>query len=277
MREPGVAALYCGIHLNWNYKNQTVDLSMPGYVAATLHKFQHPQPAKAQHAPHTWTEPNYGAKQQMTAPEDNTAPLNSTGIQRVQHITGTLLYYARAVDPTMLVALGTIAAQQAHGTQATAEAITHLLDYAATHPDAIIRYTRARDMILKIHSDASYLSAPKAHSRHAGHFYLGDKATNAPERNNGALLTTSTIMRNLMSSAAEAECGALINNTKEGVPLRITLEEMGHPQPPTPVQVDNSTTNGFANTQLRQKKSKSMDMRFYWVQDRVNQKQFHVY
>ena len=79
-----------------------------------------------------------------------------------------------------------------------------------------------------------------------------------------------------MSSAAEAECGALFNNTKDGVALRNTLVEMGHPQPPTPVQVDNSTTNGFANKQLRQRKSKSMDMRFYWIQDRVEQKQFHV-
>jgi hypothetical protein len=84
-------------------------------------------------------------------------------------------------------------------------------------------------------------------------------------------------MRNVMSSAVEAECGALFNNTKDGVALRNTLAEMGHPQPPTPVQVDNSTTHGFANKQIRQRKSKSMDMRFYWVQDRIEQQQFHVY
>jgi hypothetical protein len=69
-------------------------------------------------------------------------------------------------------------------------------------------------------------------------------------------------MRNVMSSAAEAECGAQFSNTKEGVPLQITLHEMGHPQPPTPTRVDNSTTHGFANKQIRQRKSKSMDMRF---------------
>jgi hypothetical protein len=176
----------------------------------------------------------------------------------------------------MLVALGTIAAQQPNGTEATAAAIVHLLDYAATHPDAIIRY-RASDMILKVHSDAFYLSTPKARSRHAGYFYLGEQASNKPEIGNGPLLVTSTIMRNIMSSAAEAECGALFNNTKDGVPLRVTLEEMGHLQPATPVQVDNSTTDGFANNRLRQRKSKSMDMRFYWIQDRVQQKQFHVY
>jgi hypothetical protein len=84
-------------------------------------------------------------------------------------------------------------------------------------------------------------------------------------------------MRNVMSLAAEAECGALFNNTKDGVALRNTLAKMGHPQPPTPVQVDNFTTHGFATKQIWQGKSKSMDMQFYWVQDRVEQQQFYVY
>mgnify|MGYP000158265237 CR=1 FL=1 len=84
-------------------------------------------------------------------------------------------------------------------------------------------------------------------------------------------------MHNVMSSATEAECGALFNNIKDGFSLHNTLVEMGHLQPPTPVQVNNSTTNGYTNNKLRQRKSKSMDMRFYWIQDRVKQKQFHVY
>ena len=64
-------------------------------------------------------------------------------------------------------------------------------------------------------------------------------ANNKPDVNNGALLTTSQVLRNVMLSAAEAVCGALFNNSKQGVLLRISLEEMGHPQPPTPIQVDN--------------------------------------
>jgi hypothetical protein len=80
-----------------------------------------------------------------------------------------------------------------------------------------------------------------------------------------------------MGSAAEAEVGSLYDNLREGVPLQNTLQEMGYPQPPTPVQVDNSTANGFANKQIKQQKSKAMQMQFYWIQDRVQQKQFHVY
>ena len=268
--------LYCGVQIAWDYTNRTVDLSMPGYIQAALHKYQHPTPKRAQHAPHIWHKPNYGAPQQLTSPEDTTALLPPAEVKCVQQITGTLLYYARAVDSTLLVALGTIAAQQARGTLKTTIAVNQLLDYCHTHPSATIRY-RASDMILKIHSDASYLSEPKARSRAGGHFFLGDKPSTQPELGNGAILNKSTIMRNVMSSAAEAECGALYDNTKEGVPLRNTLVEMGHPQPPTPIQVDNSTTNGFANKQIKQQKSKSMDMRFYWIQDRVAQKQFHVY
>eukprot|EP00957_Ditylum_brightwellii_P053281 4039900-Ditylum_brightwellii.AAC.2 len=52
---------------------------------------------------------------------------------------------------------------------------------------------------------------------------------------------------------------------------------MGHPQPPTPIQVDNSTANSIVNNNIRQRKSKAIDMRFYWVQDRVRQKQYTVY
>ena len=65
-----------------------------------------------------------------------------------------------------------------------------------------------------------------------------------------------------MASASEAEYGALFNNTKEAVALRTTLNEMGHPQPPTPAEADNSTAVGFANKQIKEQKSKSMDMRY---------------
>ena len=151
-----------------------------------------------------------------------------------------------------------------------------LLDYCANHPDAVLRY-RASDMILKIHSDSSYLNEPKARSRGGGNFYLGDKSDNKLNVNNGVLLTTSQVLRNVMSSAAEAECVTLFKNSKQGVPLRISLEDMGHPQPPTPIQVDNSTAAGFANLQIKQNRTKSMYMQFYWIQDRVTQKQFKVY
>ena len=173
------------------------------------------------------------------------------------------------------MALGTIAAQQSKGTEHTKRSTQQLLDYCHTHSDATLVY-RSSGMILQFHSDASYLTEPKARSRAGGHCYLGELPSNQPNRNNGAILNLSIIMKNVLSSAAEAECGALFHNARAACPIRTTLIEMSHPQPATPVTVDNSTTHGFANKQIKQQKSKSMDMRYYWIQDRVAQKQFDV-
>jgi hypothetical protein len=73
-------------------------------------------------------------------------------------------------------------------------------------------------MILHIHSDASYLTAPEAGSRAGGHHFLGN-APNKPPISNGPILNLVQILRTVMSSAAEAEVGALFVNTKEAVPL----------------------------------------------------------
>ena len=84
-----------------------------------------------------------------------------------------------------------------------------------THPDAIIRY-RASDMILNIHSDASYLSAPKACSQAGGYFFLGSLPRNGdPIRLNGAIHITCTILKLVAALAAEAELGALFLNAQE--------------------------------------------------------------
>ena len=80
-----------------------------------------------------------------------------------------------------------------------------------------------------------------------------------------------------MGSATEAEIGAGYMNGQDDVPIRTSLIEMGHPQPPTPLQVDNTTARSFANGTMKQKRSKSIDMNFYWLQDRTQQDQFDIY
>jgi len=183
----------------------------------------------------------------------------------------------------MLVALGTLASQQAKGTEATMDALVHLLNYAATHPEAKIRY-HASDMVLHIVSDASYLSASEARSRLGGYFFLSKNmgpdipsADAAAPPFNAPIHVNSSIIKAVLSSAAEAELGALFFNAKDGCSLRTTLIDMGYPQPATPIQVDNACAVGIANDTVRQKRSKAIDMRFYWVRDRVKEKQFVVY
>ena len=63
-----------------------------------------------------------------------------------------------------------------------------------------------------------------------------------------------------MYSAAEAEIGALFLNFREAIPTRQVLEEMGHKQPPAPMQTDNTTAYGFVKNNISSKRLKSMDM-----------------
>jgi hypothetical protein len=144
----------------------------------------------------------------------------------------------------------------------------------ATHPDAILTYKKS-DMILAVHSDASYLSEPQGKSRAGGHFFCTDETDNPP--NNGAILNISKIMKAVMSSAADAELGALYINACEAVPIRNLLQEMGHKQPRTPMQTDNSTALGVVNSNIQPRRTKSMDMRFYWLRCRDSQGQFRYY
>jgi len=280
--EDWTATRYCGITLAWDYTARTVDLSMPSYIDRALKCFQHPHPQQPEHAPHAWQRPTYGATTQFAPGPDTTPALDAADRTRVQEVIGVLLYYARAVDSTMLAALGTLATQQANGTRATMEALTQLLNYCATHPHAVIRYT-ASDMVLWTHSDASYLSAPKGRSRAAGYCFLSTRPTTPPSAqdepppDNGPVHVLCQIMKSVMSSAAEAELGALFLNAQAICPMRIALEELGHSQPATPLQTDNSTASGIANDTVKQKRSKAIDMRFYWVRDRVRQGQFHIF
>ena len=199
----------------------------------------------------------------------------------MQQIVGTLLYYAIAVDTTMLVALGILSSEQSKATKKTYDTILWLLNYANSNPNATIWYT-ASDMILYVHSNALYLSAPRARSRAGGHYFLSNLSpdpTQPPKtrpRLNGPINTISKIMSNVMGSAAETEIGATYINGQEAVPICTLLRELGQPHLATPMQVDNSTEIGFANDTIKQKRSKSINMRFYWIRDRTTRGQFLV-
>jgi hypothetical protein len=178
--------------------------------------------------------------------------------------------------------LNTLASQQATATEETAKSVVMILNYCATYPDAVLLYHKS-DMILHVHSDASYLSEPEAKSRAGGHFFVSEKSnsyTTPPSQlptNNGAVHTECTKIRTIMSSAAEAEVGSLFINSRAAVGLRSALQEMGHPQPPTPIMTDNSTASGIVNSSIKQRRSRAIDMRFYWVKDRVQQGQFFIF
>jgi hypothetical protein len=134
-----------------------------------------------------------------------------------------------------------------------------LLNYCATNPDAELLY-RASDMVLMNDSDADYLVAPEAKSRAGGHTYFGNRPNNPRQIINGAIYALTKLIKNVMSSAAEAEVAGLFMNAKELLPMRTSLDELGHTQPATPMQTDNSTACGIANKTVKQRRSKAIDM-----------------
>jgi len=208
-----------------------------------------------------------------TAPDDS-APLDKLGKKFIQEVTGVFLFLARAVDSTMLTPLSALASEQAAPTEKTMQKCLQFLDYAASQEEAIVTY-RASDMKLAIHSDASYLLEPKARSRAGGHMFMA--GSEEIPINNGAVLNISQIIKAVMSSAAEAELGALFVNAKTAVSMRQTLEELGHSQESTPIQTDNSTAHALLTNKILPKALKAMDMRFHWLRCRGAQDQYRFY
>ena len=147
--------------------------------------------------------------------------------------------------------------------------MNHMLDYLATNPNTKVRFYPF-DMIFNVHSDASYLSAKDAKSCAAGHFYLGwEPDDKQPICLNGPILTLCTILKFVAASAAESELGATFFNAKEAKIIRLTLEELGHPQPPTPMHCNNATAAGITNNTVKRQRSRSMEMRYFYIFDLI--------
>ena len=144
------------------------------------------------------------------------------------------------------------------------------------HPNTKLIY-RANDMVMRIHSDALYLLDTNARSREGGLFFLVLNKYNDTAKINGAILTPTVIPKNAMSLAVEAEVSAIFHNAQEAETIRTTLEEMNIPQPSTSIQTDKSTADGISNGTVQRKRSKSMEIRFHWVRDRVQQKHFNIF
>ena len=265
---------YIGITLDWDYVRRQVHLSMPGYVAKALKQFQHIAPKRKQNAPFPSAKIEYGAKQQFVKQDKPSPPLNKKGKRFIQQVCGKFLFLGRAVDSTLLCPISAIASQSANPTEETMKHTKQLLDYVASQDEAVLTYN-ASEMKLAAHSDASYLSEPKARSRAGGHFFLSNGADIPP--NNGAVLNIAHVIKHVMSSATEAELAALYIMAREAVYIRIILEEMGHPQPATPLQTDNAMADGVINGKVMPKRTKAMDMRFHWLRDRECQEQFRIY
>ena len=119
-------------------------------------------------------------------------------------------------------------------------------------------------MILNVDSDANYLVAPGAKSHIAGFFYFKNApdGTVLPELNN-SIHVECKYLRQVVTSAAEAEVGGIFHNCQATISLRNNLTKMGHPQPPTPIKTDNTTAKNYTYNNIAIKKAKTRDMMYY--------------
>jgi hypothetical protein len=190
--------VYSGMTLQWDYKNRTCDISMPGYVANVISKFQHDMPKHPQHTPSRYVMPVYGAKTQY-ATQDETPPLTEKTVSQHTKNTESMLYYTRVVYPSILMPLNDITTEQTKATEKTKMATNQLLDYLATHLETTIRY-HASDTILYIHSDASYISVSHEHIDLGGLLFCGDKPPKE-DNLNGSILNVSSVIKDVVASA----------------------------------------------------------------------------
>ncbi len=85
---------------------------MPGYIKMKLQKNKHIMPKKLQTCPYSLEPKKFGTEARAPLPNDSTPKLDKNGIKCVQKIVGSVLYYARVVDMTVLIALSSIAVKQ---------------------------------------------------------------------------------------------------------------------------------------------------------------------
>ena len=126
---------------------------MPSYVAKALERFA-PRFQHGAASPSIYTPLSYGAREQSPN-EDISDALTSSEAKRIQEIVGSLLFYARGVDPTILPTVNLLASLQAIPTKQVAAIADRLLQYCAHYPKNELVY-HACDMTLFIQVDASY-------------------------------------------------------------------------------------------------------------------------
>ena len=119
---------------------RTLTISMPGYMQKMLVRFKHEPPPRNQYSPYQSRPEKCGKNEDDTIPVNNSPLLNKKRKKVVQQVIGTCLYYARAVDCTILPAISSIASTQAKAVEETERRVKQLLDYLATLPNAKVRF-----------------------------------------------------------------------------------------------------------------------------------------
>jgi hypothetical protein len=260
---------YLGMNIAINRTKRYVTITMNGYIQKLLRRVR-PNGIKGASTPALYVPPNYGNPGSQKATVDASHLASESDKKLLQSVVGTLLYYSRAVDPSICTAVHQLGSVQSKPTANDMKSMECLLQYVSTHSNMGIRYY-ASNMILQLMSDASYLCRPRARSVYGCFSYFG-----SPDFINGPLACGSWMISCVCASVMEAELGGGFECAQMAVHHRRMLHDLGYPQAPTLLRMDNSVALGLASGTISAKRSKSVDMRFFWLIDRVKQGQFVV-
>jgi hypothetical protein len=255
--------------LRFDRVERYVALSIPGYIDKVLQRF--PTPPIGANSPAVYIPPVRGATIQSPY-VDSTPPLAAAEVRQIQALCGALLYYCIAVDPTGYPAVTALSCQQSRATENTRAAAARILAYFRKYPNNEL-ILRACSMRLHQQADGSYLSRPGSRSVAGGISYLSN---DDPTEINGAIHVMSSVIPTIMSSVGETEYAACFLTGQHGAGFRNVLADLGYPQPPTYILTDNKCAEGIANNTIKPKRTKSLEMQYHWLRDRVARGQFLV-
>ena len=275
---------YLGMKIAIDYDTRVCAMSIPGYIEKVIIQFRplldaamvkyNLKPTTQAASPSIYTPPTFGSKGPQLSIIDNSDTLDAPTVTLIQGIVGAILFYALAVDPTNVTAVCDLASEQANPSVQLLAKVDRLLSYVTSYPNNELIF-HASDMNYKMESDGSYLSRASSQSVTGGFGHFG---MNDPESTfvNGPIYNISKVLDVIVASAAECEYGSLFKNLQNGSWTRLICKAMGHSQTTTEVRCDNQCAVGIANDTCKLKRSKSFDMRYHWIRDRIRQDQFSV-
>ena len=246
-------------------------MSAPGVIVKALKQFA-PFSTAVARSPAVYVSPHFGSAAQKPATPDISPLLTVDEHPRLQCLASALLFNSSYRFDGFLPSVTAIESALVHATQLTQRAADRLLAYFRHYPDNILTL-KASNMCLHLQSDSSFDTPSHGRSVAGGIAYLGNKD---PTHINGPILVHSSVIQNVMASIEQAEYAAANYTAPMASGLRKTLSNLGYLQPPTYILVDNEVASEIAYNTLEPKRTKSIDMQFYWLRDRVQSQEFIV-
>ena len=263
---------FVGLTIDYNRPQRRITISIPDYAQKILTRYAH-RNIKPCDSPIIYSPPIYGAKSQLVNDPDTSVFLDDREAHEVMEIIGCVMWYSRMVDSPTLTAVSILATEQSERRRSILPKIDRLLGHIMKFPDNKVTF-HASDMQYIVFGDISHNSVSKGRSRAGGYGYYGWKED--PQRINGGVFLMSSVLDVVTSSAGEGEYGAAYMVSRHAVWIRAIARALGHPQPPTVIWCDNTCAVGLCNDTLKTARTKSIDLRFHWLRDRVRQQQLSV-